>query len=379
MKLYFRLTPLLSAICFIRALDSNPPEEVQDISVLCEGSGERQECKVELDVPVKCIEEDTKSYCPIVFYLHGSGGTIEWFAKTSEVHNYGAIGVYPQGEGGWNTGPKQTNECKWDEYDCPSDPDEGEFIANIIAYLRDINALGNIYVTGNSNGAALAHRLAANAGDELPIKGILTKVTQLLDSPERSGPGQLNNNQPKAMGRKVSVLNIMGTKDRLIPYEGGSSAVFGDDDAFKLMSAIGSMEVWASHNGCDTQPTSSTHTSDMGEVQKYVYNNCAEGTVVEHYAIEGAGHNAGGASIDNVKIDYDLMFGFINAIEGTKPSSPAPSTECEDDPSWSGKFKAVHTCDYVARNPKMRCSWKDANEVTAMVACKLTCSEDCSA
>merc|ERR1712157_135402 len=117
----------------------------------------------------------------------------------------------------------------------------------------------------------------------------------------------------------------------------------------------------------------------MGAVQKYVYNNCAEGTIVEHYAIEGAGHNAGGASIDNVKIDYELTFEFINAIEGTKPSSPAPSTDCEDDPNWSGKFSAVHNCEYVAENPNVRCSWEDANGVTALVACKLTCSVDCSA
>jgi len=200
----------------------------------------------------------------------------------------------------------------------------------------------------------------------------------LLDSPERSGPGQLNYNQPKAMGPKVSVLNIMGTEDGLIPYEGGESAVFGGDDAFQLMSAIGSMEVWAAHNGCDVQPTISTHTSDMGEVQKYVYNNCAGGTIVEHYAIEGAGHNAGGASIDNVKIDYDLMFGFINTIGETQPSSPAPSTDCEDDPNWSGKFNAAHNCGYVAELPTIRCSFEDANGVSAMVACQATCDSSCS-
>lgn len=92
-------------------------------------------------------------------------------------------------------GPKDGNQCTWDDYACTSDPDEGAFIAMIIAELRNLGANGNIYLIGNSNGAALSHKLASNAGDDLPIKGIVTKVTQLLASPPRSGPGELNYNQ----------------------------------------------------------------------------------------------------------------------------------------------------------------------------------------
>ena len=111
------------------------------------------------------------SACPVVFFFHGAGGTNDWFGRTSGVHAEGVIGVYPQGEDGWNTGPKESNDCDWDDFACTDDADEGAFVASIIAELRNLGASGNVYLIGNSNGAALSMRLASNAGDDLPIKG----------------------------------------------------------------------------------------------------------------------------------------------------------------------------------------------------------------
>jgi len=357
-------------------LNSNPEENPQDISYLCSDSGNRPTCEIQLDVPAACVNADGISDCPIVFFLHGSGGTIQWFSRTSKVHEHNVIGVYPQGEGGWNTGPKDTNQCEWTDFDCDIDPDEGLLIKNIIDFLVEDGAVGHVYVTGNSNGAALAHRLAANAGDALPIKGIITKVTQLLETPERSGPGVYNYNQPSNSSWKVSVLNIMGTQDALIPYNGGSSAVFGDyQNDFVLMPALDSMVAWAEHNQCDTTPITTISISDMadGIAYKYVYPNCAEGIFVEHYAIQGAGHGAGGASIDGVKIDYDLTYQFIQACESNDSGGDGGSTPCEDDADWQGKHSAEHTCAYVSLIPDFRCTWEDSNGILAEDACPVAC------
>merc|ERR1712038_282447 len=171
-------------------------------------------CGVELDVPVECVLADQTSLCPIVFYLHGSGEGLQSksFKRTSGVHDANFIGVYPQGEGpikdendekskdkgGWNTGPKKSNNCAWNEYDCTEDPNEGQFIADIIANLRNMGASGNVYVVGTSNGAANANKLAVNADETLPIKGIVTYVTQLTSTPEKAGPGPYNFNTPAA-------------------------------------------------------------------------------------------------------------------------------------------------------------------------------------
>ena len=300
-----------------------------------------------------------------------------------------------QGEGGWNTGPKSSNNCAWDDFECTTDPDEGAFIALIIAELRTQGATGNVYAIGNSNGAALAHRLASNAGDDLPIKGIVTKVTQLLASPPRSGPGVLNHNQPPTTGPKVSVLNIMGLDDGLIPYHGGSSSVFGGDANFQLMDSIDSMVTWAGYNGCSADPTVEVvdYDTDLEWNTATFYSYpCPEGTVVEHYAVGGAGHSfAKSAALDGVSIDYDLAYDFIFRVEGGAPSGPPPPapsppnatpsptignpSECEDDPSWAGKHNPDHDCAYVSANTEVRCGWESSDGTRAFDACALSCGK----
>lgn len=393
----------------IGSLVSNPnesPQVLSDFTDVCTSAqGRTSVCEVELDVPASCVDVDSTSACPIVFFLHGAGGTNNWFGRTSGVHSAGYIGIYPQGENGWNTGPKDTNNCSQDDFSCTSDPDEGAFFAGIISEVRSMGALGNVYVIGNSNGAALAHRLAVNAGDSLPIKGIITKVTQLLESPLRSGPGVLNYNNPAAKsnaGPKVSVLNVMGTADPVIPYTGGPAGVLGGSSSgFLLMDSLDSMLAWAVHNGCETIPSVTSVTTDTsaggdGTGTFYKYSNCTDGTIVEHYAINGAGHTAGSSVIEGVPVDYALAFDFINRNEvgsgggggggiptpvpvgsSPEPTSPLPVESCVDDPTWVGKFDTAHTCAYVGENPAVRCNWKDINDVLASDACLFSCDPNC--
>ena len=395
--------------CNAQSLQSNLPESPQilsDTSNVCTSSqGRSSICEVELDVPSSCIDATSSSDCPIVFFFHGAGGTNDWFARTSNVHTKNVIGVYPQGEDGWNTGPKDGNLCTWDDYTCTSDPDEPAFIAAIIAELRTLGANGNIYLIGNSNGAALSHKLASNAGSELPIKGIITKVTQLLASPPRSGPGTLNYNQPGSSGSglPISVLNLMGTNDMLIPYEGGYSSVFGTagEGTFELMSALESMATWASHNGCSKVPpiettgiVYGTNTDPNGQATFYEYQGCPEGIIVEHYALQGAGHSFGsGASLDGISIDYELAYQFIARVEAldggggggpgpapstlapVSPSTQAPITSpvCQDDSNWHGKFSVDHTCTWVGDASANRCGAESSDGTLASDACKQTC------
>ena len=376
------------------ALVANPSGSPQSITdTICQGRP-RSSCEVQIDVPSACVG----GACPIVFFLHGSGGNIDGWARRSGVHSAGYIGVYPQGDGGWNTGPKNTNQCSWTDFDCTSDPDEGDYIADIIDHLRQEGASGNVYVVGSSNGAALAHKLAANAGSDLPIKGIVAKVTQLLESPAQSGPGPFNYNQPGRGTPPVSVLSVMGTADPLIPYGGGGSNVFGGDNSFQLMSALDSMETWASYNSCSgaTSPTISTQQwtdrqGGSGDANKYSYSGCPDGIIVEHYGIVGGRHNAGGVSIDGAAFDNAITFEFINRVEAgggggpppsptaSPPNGPPPSpgpSDCQNDPSWAGKFNPNHDCDFVAKKSN-RCSWRSADGVLASVACPAACDSNC--
>eukprot|EP01084_Bolivina_argentea_P271942 462861_1 len=295
-----------------------------DVTTICTS---RTPCEVELDVPVACVDITTNtSTCPIVFHLHGAGGSINGFKGSSGVHEFGLIGVYPQGVNGWNTGPKNTNVCDWDDFTCTDDPDESDFIAKIITEIRSLGANGNLYANGNSNGAALAHRLAVNANDnDLPFNGIVTTVTQLLSLPPRSGPGILNYNQPGLNGntRKVSVLNIMGTNDLLVPYDGGSSGVFGGNDNFQLMSSNESNIAWAKQNGCNTVPRISIVTSSQpwGTADYYSYDNCNSGHYVEHYKVYDGNHGTTSGTVLNGKTPNELQYKFIWKVENSTTSN----------------------------------------------------------
>jgi len=309
------------------------------------------------------------------------------------VHDFGVIGIYPQGEScpkpGWNTGPKECNQCDWDDYDCTLDADEGAFIKGIIDELRSMGANGNLYAIGNSNGAALAHRLAIN----LPFKGIIAKVTQLLATPERSGPGVLNYNQPRPGNPPVSVLTISGTADGLIPYEGGSSSVFGGEDSFELMSNGESNLSWASHNNCGTTPEITMVTSSVGDgTADYYAYPCDLGIIVEHYKVYGGGHGNTGRAMLGGKEAQTIEYAFIERCEaGSSPTAPTvivptapvaapvlpPVGGCVDSTTWHGKKTATHTCSVVAEDPEIRCRWENSEGVKAMEACAASCNDDC--
>ena len=360
--------PLRTASASLSLNGEGRPQSLTD--VICPGRP-RRECEVQLDVPRAC--SGASSDCPIVLYLHGAGGTIEEFPGTTGVHSAGYIGVYPQGEDGWNTNPKDINDCPWDDFGCTEDPDEGDFIASIISHLRSLGAGGNVYAVGFSNGSALAHRLAANAGPSLPIKGIVGMVANMLASPTRSGPGVLNYNQPGNSGNTlpVSVLSVMGTADDLIPYNGGSSEVFQVEggDAFQFLPSLDAMQIWAQHNSCGgaNSPETSEQQWSMdgrsGVATRFVYTNCPNGVLVEHYAVQGGGHGSGDAVIDGVSMTYDIAHNFIDRVEaggvqeatagGDTPDTTAtpnadPDPSCEDGNGSCEAWAAAGECE---RNP----------------------------
>jgi len=211
----------------------------------------------------------------------------------------------------------------------------------------------------------------------------------------------LNYNNPEARkvatgkGPKVSVLNVMGTDDPLIKYEGGSSPVFGGVEEFSLMNAEESMEVWAEHNGCSTTAVRSTiHGVEIdqgdGTAEFYEYP-CDDDTIVEHYAIIGGQHNAGGAKFDGISFREGIAFDFIRRLEkdATPTGAPGPtdsptpadpsSDKCEDDASWTFTNKRGKTkdCAWVGKkSTNMRCrktGLSNGEETKAKDACIATC------
>jgi len=284
-------------------------------------------CDVLLDVPDSCAGET--SACSILFCLHGHskpganariGADCGEHIRRSKGESW--IGVYPQGESeagdvGWFFGLGCEGEddpcpCAWNDFNCTIIPNDGVFVARIIAALRAAGANGTVYVFGTSNGALLAERLGANAdGGGLPIAGIAAQSSQLLRTPPRSASHPYNLNQPG--GARIPVLTIHGTADGAVPYDGG--ALFGSD-VFLLFSERESGNTWAEHNNCTGELTSSNVSSvyrtgtgtKSGVATHWTWGGCPAATPVEHYQDHGAGHVsteqlAGKATVD-VVLDF---------------------------------------------------------------------------
>lgn len=289
---------------------------------VCEGRSSA--CSVLLDVPSACAGDT--SACPVVIQFHGHGGRAEGAAMmgSPSVHTYNFIGIAPQGEtydvSGWNDGSMKNLKCKWNDFDCTEDPNDGLFVAGLIAAMKELGATGRFYLYGGSNGANEAQILAANACDELPIAGIGVDSGQLLATPNRSAAKPYDYNQPCAGsqpctgGRKVAQISIHGDADGAIPYAGGSR--FGSD-VFTMMPELDSDKLWATQNGCTGSIAESSVSAVASQATTtathYVWGGCPAEAPVEHYKVAGGGHVAT-RSLDG-KTVADTVFRFFVTVE----------------------------------------------------------------
>ena len=170
------------------------------------------------------------------------------------------IGVYPQGiEYSWNLGLEE------------SKADETEFVGLIMNRLSadDHFDVNRAYAFGFSNGSAIIHKIAAESAHFKAIAASASGVVQGITPTAQSGP--------------VSVMQMHGVDDLLIPYEGGLSGV-----GHTFMSLEDSAYLWATHQGCTPTPEVSVLAS--GDVQT-VYAQCDENVRVVNYKALQTGHD----------------------------------------------------------------------------------------
>jgi polyhydroxybutyrate depolymerase len=219
--------------------------------------------------------EGLSGLAPLVVMLHGGYGD---GAQAERTYNWDAeadggyfLVAYPDGVGrAWNAGsccgvPKNRNV------------DDISFIS---AMVRDIEVQtavdpSRIYVTGMSNGAMMALRLACQSdlfAAVAPVAGTL-----LTDC---------------AHATPTSVLQIHGTADDRVPYGGGPGKAKTLSGAANVdgPSVAAVNQTWRSIDGCAAPSTSSA-----GEVATQTAD-CPDGRTVELISVVGAGHQwPGGA------------------------------------------------------------------------------------
>ena len=131
---------------------------------------------------------------------------------------------------------------------------------------------GRVFVTGMSAGAFMANRLACDRAD------LISAIAPVA--------GTLGAGVPCAPSRPVSVLQIHGTADPVVPYTGGG--MVGRGGPSEILSAPALAALWAAVDGCPGALTAQAPAP--GEIQRSVAAGCAGGTEVALVSIDGGGH-----------------------------------------------------------------------------------------
>jgi len=221
---------------------------------------------------------DGKKAVPLVLGFHGGGGNAQGAERNLGFNpladKHGFIAVYPQGiDSHWNDGRVATR------FEKVAKVDDVGFIRALIGQLQKefkIDAR-RIYSAGLSNGGFISHRLGWELSDLLAAIG--------------PAAGTLSTRFEKEFAPKypVHVIDIHGTKDGMVPYEGGMVSGQGG----LCFGAQKMVAMWALANGCATPPKSETLpkiSKDKTVVRRDTYAAGAKGAEVVFYTVEGLGH-----------------------------------------------------------------------------------------
>jgi polyhydroxybutyrate depolymerase len=202
---------------------------------------ERLPLDTHLDVPPGTARQPR----PLILALHGAGqggyGMQRYTGLSEDAHGF--VVAYP-------TTPHDNGFWKVD--------DVPRLLALVDAIGRCV-PVGSVSAVGFSNGGLMANALACDAADRVR--------TAVLVASGYLGLGRC------APSRPVSVLDIHGTSDHVVPYRG-------------LRAFVGE---WATRDGCGSTPTA-VREQDGWPVTHLRWHRCADGVRMEHLRVSGDTH-----------------------------------------------------------------------------------------
>jgi poly(3-hydroxybutyrate) depolymerase/uncharacterized coiled-coil DUF342 family protein len=224
---------------------------------------------------------------PVFIFLHGNGGNVREVMpillrnRKKMASQY--IMVFAQGyQESWNIVSER------------SKADDTGFIESIVLKLASYENVqkDNFSIMGASNGAALVNQMLIES--KLPnIRNYISGVSPLNvwqhDGEQFKAKGTDNNyRKPTKPMTGKRLMNISGTNDELVPYDGGvSKHIPAKDGKLGFLPAEESTYLWAKQMGnAGEKLTSPSRREGQLEVFSYL-----EGDVV-HYKVAGAGHGA---------------------------------------------------------------------------------------
>ena len=203
---------------------------------------------------------------PLLLAFHGSGGTGPFMRSYSGFARIAArsrfVAVYPTAAGPrWNL----------EESEDPTRADDVRFIRELIDRLggRVCFDKTRVYVAGVSNGGGFAALLGCRLSRR--IAAVASVAGGYGDLPECRAD------------RPVSVLEIHGTEDEVVPYNGRDGRGAARDFAAS----------WAVRDGCRADARERTVAAG---VVRYDWWPCAAGSAVAHVKLIGGEHQWPGAT-----------------------------------------------------------------------------------
>lgn len=159
--------------------------------------------------------------------------------------------------------------------------DDVRYLTDLVKELRSVYAVDpkRVYAVGVSNGGFMALRLACDAADV--FAGVISYAGAGWLDPTKCNPSA-----------PVAVLQIHGTADKVVPYQGGTLDVGGAP----IPSALETTSAWATRNGCGSSPDASAPPIDFdadqpgAETHITSFTGCTKNGATRLLSIEGSPH-----------------------------------------------------------------------------------------
>lgn len=208
---------------------------------------------------------------PVFLNFHGYGGSAQQhytYTDMSELaEQQNIILVYPQGS-------LIGSDPHWNPSDIGGDnkstTDDYGFVAALIEQLYNDYGIDRqrVYAMGYSNGGMMAYGLACQP-TRLVAAAVSVSGSMLDDVLSGCAPEY-----------PMPVLNIHGTSDGVVLYNGGTGYASVDE----------SLNYWQNFNQTSVNATQTSDTNG-GQLVEYVeYNSGSQGSVVAHYKVNNGGH-----------------------------------------------------------------------------------------
>lgn len=226
---------------------------------------------------------DTARRAPLVVALHGfetdAAMQEDYFKLTPEAERRGFLYAMPNGT------KNRAGDRFWNAHDACCDfdrtgVDDSGYLSKVIDAVTRAYAVDDrrVYVIGFSNGGYMAHRMACEHSTR--IAAIVSLAGAATNDPARCAPR-----------RAVSVLQIHGTADRIVRYDGGRNTTGA------YPSAADTVGLWRRLDGCTERADTSAAPIDLdanlagAETSVTAYaTGCRDGARVELWSIKDGGH-----------------------------------------------------------------------------------------